>query len=325
MVKRRRRGSRSRRSPSASCRARSRRCATVRLRPPTAVAPSGRESSGSLLHGRQRQWLAYLHGVVELIDGAPRPAIPSVVRRPRARRRRDRQPPQPAARASRPRRAERTAADRAPRSRRLPLVTHRTEDPDEHNRRSEQRHRLARAHPRAARAPAPRAGIRRERPDAARARGRAARRAPARRDRRGDQARGDRGAAATAGGSLPSTAARAGRCSSGSSSTSSSGASPTACTGTCRSAYNVLMQGTPEQIERYLRPALRGEGGDAYAVTEAEAGSDPGGIATTAVAHRRRLADQRREVVRHLRRRRARADRDGERRRRRAIGCRRCS
>jgi alkylation response protein AidB-like acyl-CoA dehydrogenase len=48
-------------------------------------------------------------------------------------------------------------------------------------------------------------------------------------------------------------------------------------------AYNVLMQGTREQIERYLVPALRGEGGDAYAVTEAEAGSDPGGIATTAV------------------------------------------
>jgi alkylation response protein AidB-like acyl-CoA dehydrogenase len=50
------------------------------------------------------------------------------------------------------------------------------------------------------------------------------------------------------------------------------------------SAYNVLMQGTPEQIERYLLPALRGAGGDAYAVTEAEAGSDPGGIASTAVA-----------------------------------------
>ena len=49
------------------------------------------------------------------------------------------------------------------------------------------------------------------------------------------------------------------------------------------STYNVLMQGTPEQIERYLVPALRGEGGDAYAVTEAEAGSDPSGIATTAV------------------------------------------
>jgi len=50
------------------------------------------------------------------------------------------------------------------------------------------------------------------------------------------------------------------------------------------SAYNVLMQATPEQIERYLIPALRGEGGDAYAVTEADAGSDPSGISTTAVA-----------------------------------------
>jgi alkylation response protein AidB-like acyl-CoA dehydrogenase len=50
------------------------------------------------------------------------------------------------------------------------------------------------------------------------------------------------------------------------------------------SAYNVLMQGTPEQIERHLVPALRGEGGDAYAVTEADAGSDPSGISTTAVA-----------------------------------------
>jgi acyl-CoA dehydrogenase len=49
------------------------------------------------------------------------------------------------------------------------------------------------------------------------------------------------------------------------------------------SAYNVLIQGTPEQIERYVIPALRGEGGDAYAVTEAEAGSDPSGISTTAV------------------------------------------
>jgi acyl-CoA dehydrogenase len=48
--------------------------------------------------------------------------------------------------------------------------------------------------------------------------------------------------------------------------------------------YNVLLQGTRAQIERYLAPALRGEGGDAYAVTEAEAGSDPGGIASTAIA-----------------------------------------
>jgi alkylation response protein AidB-like acyl-CoA dehydrogenase len=48
------------------------------------------------------------------------------------------------------------------------------------------------------------------------------------------------------------------------------------------SAYNVLASGTPEQIERYLRPALRGELHDAYAVTEEHAGSDPSRIATTA-------------------------------------------
>ena len=47
-------------------------------------------------------------------------------------------------------------------------------------------------------------------------------------------------------------------------------------------AYNVLASGTPEQIERYLKPALRGELHDAYAVTEAEAGSDPSRVATTA-------------------------------------------
>jgi acyl-CoA dehydrogenase len=48
------------------------------------------------------------------------------------------------------------------------------------------------------------------------------------------------------------------------------------------SAYNVLASGTPEQIERYLKPALRGELQDAYAVTEADAGSDPSGIRATA-------------------------------------------
>ena len=42
-------------------------------------------------------------------------------------------------------------------------------------------------------------------------------------------------------------------------------------------AYNVLAAGTPEQIDRWLRPALRGEAQDAYAVTEALAGSDPAG------------------------------------------------
>jgi acyl-CoA dehydrogenase len=48
------------------------------------------------------------------------------------------------------------------------------------------------------------------------------------------------------------------------------------------SAYNVLAHGTPAQIDRYLKPALRGELHDAYAVTEEHAGSDPSRIATTA-------------------------------------------
>ncbi|MFZ0092121.1 MAG: acyl-CoA dehydrogenase [Solirubrobacteraceae bacterium] len=48
--------------------------------------------------------------------------------------------------------------------------------------------------------------------------------------------------------------------------------------------YNVWVQAAPDQLRRYVEPALRGEGGDAYAVTEAEAGSDTGGIATTAVS-----------------------------------------
>jgi alkylation response protein AidB-like acyl-CoA dehydrogenase len=44
----------------------------------------------------------------------------------------------------------------------------------------------------------------------------------------------------------------------------------------------VLALGTPAQIDRYLRPILRGEGQDAYAVTEANAGSDPSAIETVA-------------------------------------------
>jgi alkylation response protein AidB-like acyl-CoA dehydrogenase len=47
-------------------------------------------------------------------------------------------------------------------------------------------------------------------------------------------------------------------------------------------AYNVWAHGSPDQIERYLRPALRGELKDAYAVTERDAGSDPSAIAATA-------------------------------------------
>jgi alkylation response protein AidB-like acyl-CoA dehydrogenase len=47
-------------------------------------------------------------------------------------------------------------------------------------------------------------------------------------------------------------------------------------------AYNVLTAGTPEQIDHYLRPALRGDGWVSYAVTEEHAGSDPSGIRTQA-------------------------------------------
>ncbi len=47
-------------------------------------------------------------------------------------------------------------------------------------------------------------------------------------------------------------------------------------------AYNVWSAGTEEQIDRWLRPMLRGEAQDAYAVTEADAGSDPSGIACRA-------------------------------------------
>ncbi|GAB1822524.1 acyl-CoA dehydrogenase family protein [Herbidospora sp. RD11066] len=47
-------------------------------------------------------------------------------------------------------------------------------------------------------------------------------------------------------------------------------------------AYNVLSAGTSGQIDRYLRPALRGDGWVSYAVTEEHAGSDPSGIATSA-------------------------------------------
>ena len=48
-------------------------------------------------------------------------------------------------------------------------------------------------------------------------------------------------------------------------------------------AYNVWKHATPAQQERWLIPALRGELHDAYAVTEADAGSDPSGMTTTAV------------------------------------------
>jgi acyl-CoA dehydrogenase len=48
------------------------------------------------------------------------------------------------------------------------------------------------------------------------------------------------------------------------------------------SAYNVLASGSAAQIDRWLKPALRGELHDAYAVTEEGAGSDPSRITTRA-------------------------------------------
>ena len=47
-------------------------------------------------------------------------------------------------------------------------------------------------------------------------------------------------------------------------------------------AYNVWEHASEEQVDRYLRPALRGEAKDAYAVTERGAGSDPSRIEATA-------------------------------------------
>ena len=49
-------------------------------------------------------------------------------------------------------------------------------------------------------------------------------------------------------------------------------------------AYNVWDHASDDQRERYLRPALRGELKDAYAVTERGAGSDPSAIEATARA-----------------------------------------
>jgi len=49
-------------------------------------------------------------------------------------------------------------------------------------------------------------------------------------------------------------------------------------------AYNVWAHASAEQVDRYLRPALRGELKDAYAVTERDAGSDPSAIAATAIS-----------------------------------------
>src|SRR3954463_2647908 len=47
-------------------------------------------------------------------------------------------------------------------------------------------------------------------------------------------------------------------------------------------AYNVWAHASAAQVDRYLRPGLRGELKDAYAVTERDAGSDPSAIVAAA-------------------------------------------
>jgi len=49
------------------------------------------------------------------------------------------------------------------------------------------------------------------------------------------------------------------------------------------SPSNVLVHGTPEQIDRYLLPDVRGDHRHAYAITEEHAGSDPRGIRAEAI------------------------------------------
>ena len=70
----------------------------------------------------------------------------------------------------------------------------------------------------------------------------------------------------------------------------------------------ILAFGTDEQKSRFVPPLARGELIGAFALTEAEAGSDAGSLRTRASAERRRLDDHRREAVDHERRaRRARS------------------
>ena len=127
----------------------------------------------------------------------------------------------------------------------------------------------------------PRAALRRGGPDPARGEGRARGRASADDDVARIKSEAMAAGLARRPARASSTAARAGRSSSGCWSRSSSGARPTRCRGTSRPPTTCSASGSPEQIDRWLRPALRGELHDAYAVTEEHAGSDPSGIATT--------------------------------------------
>ena len=288
-------GSRSPPNPSWSCPQRSRRCAPEGLLPP-------------LRWGRARPCRA------------ARPARQPARMAPL--------PGRGAARSPAPRRRIRRWLRRARSSRTSSTTTTTWSSPYDSDPRRPGRPDGGRLHPRAARAARAGAAVRRRGADPERGARRAGRQDGSRTSSRSASSarRSTRGC--RAGCTPSSTAGRAGRRSSGSSSRSSSAARRTRSSWHMPGAYNVLASGSPEQIERYLKPALRGELHDAYAVTEAEAGSDPSRIATTARRDRRRLGDRRREVVRHLRRRGGRVHRDGERARRgrrERASCRRCS
>ena len=63
----------------------------------------------------------------------------------------------------------------------------------------------------------------------------------------------------------------------------------------------ILTYGTDEQKARFVPPLARGEHLGAFALTEAEAGSDAGSPADEGRAARRRLEDHRREAMDHQR------------------------
>ena len=57
---------------------------------------------------------------------------------------------------------------------------------------------------------------------------------------------------------------------------------------------------TPDQVERYLKPTIRGEREECYAITEEGAGLGRGRDRGDRPARRRRVGAQRRQVARHL-------------------------
>ncbi len=63
---------------------------------------------------------------------------------------------------------------------------------------------------------------------------------------------------------------------------------------------NALLACSDEQRERYLLPAIEGRRRGAFAITEADAGSDPSALSTTAEPVAKRLPPPRREMVRHV-------------------------